>query len=149
MVNYLGQIGSNQHGVLPTKVFNKKGYPLPRDIIARTLAHMNNSILTVLLDVLKTNKLPAIREAIDSIGFICFYNNMHSNIQMSDELMLCLKKYAYDDVIRWKLVRAFESFDNIHVINELKNIEQSDNEQIIRSEAKRSLNIINNRIESS
>ena len=42
MVEYLGQIGNNQHKVLPTNGFNKKSYPLPRDIIARTLAHMKD-----------------------------------------------------------------------------------------------------------
>ena len=55
MVEYLGQIGNNQHTVLPTNGFNKKSYPLPRDIIARTLAHMKEDILPVLMDVLKTN----------------------------------------------------------------------------------------------
>jgi len=148
MVHYLGQIGNNQHQVLPTKAFNKNSYPLPRDIIARTLAHMNPNVLPTLLDVLQTNRLFAMREVVDAIGFICFYNNLHTNSQISDALMLCLKNYAHHDVIRWKLVRSFESFDDIDVIHTLMNIEQSDNEQIIRCEARRSLNIINARINS-
>ncbi len=146
MVNYLGQIGNNQYQALPTKAFNKNSYPLPRDIIARTLAHMNPNVLPVLLDVLKTNRLPEIREVIDAIGFICFYNNLHTNRQISDLLILCLQNYAHDDVIRWKLVRSFESFDASDVIHTLVNIEQSDCEQIIRREARRSLNIISERI---
>lgn len=142
---YLGQIGKNQHTVLPTNGFNKKSYPLPRDIIARTLAHMKDDILPVLLDVLKTNNIPAIREVIDSIGFICFYNTRHFYPQIIDELIRCLKENYNDDVTRWKLVRAFESFNDNKVIKILKDTEQNDSQSIIRNEAKRSLIIIGNR----
>lgn len=100
MVNYLGQIGNNQYTVLPTNGFNKKSYPLPRDIIARTLAHMKVDTLPVLLDVLKTNNIPVIREVIDAIGFICFYNNGHFNNQVVDELIRCLKENYNDDITR-------------------------------------------------
>ncbi|MEG0471078.1 MAG: HEAT repeat domain-containing protein [Solibacillus sp.] len=144
MVEYLGQIGNNQHIELPTNGFNKKSYPLPRDIIARTLAHMKEDILPILMDVLKTNNVPAIREVIDAIGFICFYNNIHSNPQIIDALFQCLRNN--DNIIRWKLVRAFESFNDINVIKTLMEIEQNDSQLVIRNEAKRSLEIINNRI---
>lgn len=148
MVEYLGQIGNNQHIVLPTNGFNKKSYPLPRDIIARTLAHMKEEIIPVLMDVLKTNNIPAIREAIDAIGFICFYNKIHSNTQIIDALILCLGNNFNDNIIRWKLVRAFESFNDINVIKTLMEIEQNDSRLVIRNEAKRSLKIINNRTNS-
>lgn len=146
MVEYLGQIGNNQHTELPTNGFNKKGYPLPRDIIARTLAHMKEEILPVLMDVLKTNNTPAIREVIDAIGFICFYKKIHFNTQIIDALFLSLRNNYNDNIIRWKLVRAFESFNDINVIKTLMEIEQNDSQMVIRNEAKRSLEIINNRI---
>lgn len=148
MVEYLGQIGNNQHTVLPTNGFNKKNYPLPRDIIARTLARMEEEILPVLMDVLKTNNISAIREVIDAIGFICFYNKIHSNTQIIDALNLCFRNNYNDNIIRWKLVRAFESFSDINVIKNLEEIEQNDSEWVIRNEAKRSLEIINNRTKS-
>ncbi|MFK5707553.1 HEAT repeat domain-containing protein [Lysinibacillus boronitolerans] len=148
MVDYLGQIGNNQHTVLPTNGFNKKSYPLPRDIIARTLAHMKENILPVLMDVLKTNNIPAIREVIDAIGFICFYNKIQSNTQIIDALLLCLKNNYNDDITRWKLVRAFESFNDNKAIKILMDIEQNDSQPIIRNEAKRSLSVINKRIKS-
>ena len=148
MVEYLGQIGNNQYTVLPTKGFNKKSYPLPRDIIARTLAHMKEEILPVLMDVLKTNNIPAIREVIDAIGFICFYNKIHSNTQIIDALILCLRNNYNDNMIRWKLVRAFESFNDINVIKTLMEIEQNDSQLVIRNEAKRSLEIMNDRTKS-
>lgn len=142
MVEYLGKIGNNKHTVLPTKGFNKKSYPLPRDIIARTLAHMKVDILPVLMDVLKTNNIPAIREVIDAIGFICFYNNIHCNTQIIDALILCLRNNYNDNIIRWKMVRAFESFDDINVSETLMEIAQNDNQLVIRDEAKRSMDII-------
>lgn len=145
MVEYLGQIGNNQHTELPTNGFNKKSYPLPRDIIARTLAHMKVDILPVLMDVLKTNNILAIREVIDAIGFICFYNKIHFNTQIVDELILCLNENYNDDIIRWKLVRAFQSFNDINLIHILIENKQNDSQLVIRNEAKRSLEIVNNR----
>lgn len=145
MIEYLGRIGNNQHKELPTKGFNKKSYPLPRDIIARTMAHMNEETLPILMGVLKTNNIPGIREVIDAIGFICFYNRIHSNTQIVDMLILCLKENYNDDIIRWKLVRAFESFNDNKVIKILMDIEQNDSQPIIKNEAKRSLSIISDR----
>jgi hypothetical protein len=106
---------------------------------------MNEEILPVLLDVLKTNKTLAIREVIDAIGFICFYHKIHSDSQIIDALILCLKDNHNDDITRWKLVRSFESFNDINVINTLMSIEQNDSQPIIRNEAKRSLRVINKR----
>lgn len=145
MIEYLGRIGNNQHKELPTNGFNKKSYPLPRDIIARTMAHMKEEILPMLMGVLKTNNIPGIREVIDAIGFICFYNRIHSNTQIVDVLILCLKENYNDDIIRWKLVRAFESFNDNKVIKILMDIEQNDSQPIIKNEAKRSLSIISDR----
>lgn len=78
----------------------------------------------------------------------CFYNKIHSNTQIIDALILCLGKNFNDNIIRWKLVRAFESFNNINVIKTLMEIEQNDSQLVIRNEAKRSLKIINNRTNS-
>ena len=148
MVEHLGQIGHNQYKELPTEEFNKKSYPLPRDIIARTLAHMKEDILPILLDVFKTNNTAAIREVIDAIGFICFYNKVNSDTQFIEVLKQCLKNHYKDDMIRWKLVRAFESFNNINVIQTLMGIGKHDSQMVIRNEARRSLRIINSRIEN-
>ncbi|MEM5672194.1 hypothetical protein AAHB54_14530, partial [Bacillus cereus] len=101
--------------------------------------------IRILMDVIKTNSIPAIREAIDAIGFICFYNKIHSNTQIIDALILCLGNNFNDNIILWKLVRAFEGFNDINVIKTLMEIEQNDSQLVIRNEAKRSMKIINNR----
>lgn len=149
IINYLGVIGNNQHQKLPTKLFAKKSYPLPRDIIARVLAHMGVEVLQELINVLKTDNIKAIREAIDSIGFIYFYNRKADNHSAIDNLILCLKNHLQDDIIRWKIIRALMSFDSPIVIDVLSDYEQNDNNQIIRNEAKRSLGIIKSRLKSA
>ena len=143
MVNYLGRISDNQYRELPTKKFNKKSYPLPRDIMARTLAHMGREILPELLNVLKCKDILRIREAIDAIGFICFYNDVPENNTL-EELIVVLEKYKDDEIIRWKVVRALESFKTEKTLKILKDIIENDNNEIIKNEAERSLDIINN-----
>lgn len=99
---------------------------MSQNIATTFLAHMKEEIIPVLMDVIKTNNIPAIREAIDAI-------------------ILCLGNNFNDNIILWKLVRAFESFNDINVIKILMEIEQNDSQLVIRNEAKRSLKIINNR----
>lgn len=146
MVDYLGVIGKNQYKELPNKKFNKKSYPLPRDIVARTLAHMGIEMLPELIKVLKSNNVVAIREALDAIGFICFYNFKDYHEEILSDLISCFNEYIEDEIIRWKSVRAFESFGNKIVIDLLTNIKENDEKEIIRIEAKRSLDIIKNKI---
>jgi len=145
MVNYLGIIGKNQHKELPDKKFNKKSYPLPRDIVARTLAYMGVEVLPELKKILKSNNVVTIRGALDAIGFICFYNSKDYHEEILNDLISCFNEYIEDDIIRWKSVRAFESFNNKIIIDLLINIKENDEEEIIRIEATRSLNIIKNK----
>ena len=65
---YLAKIGKNQYKELPSEPSRKKSYPLPRDIIARTLAKMDTSIMPFLMKVLKEDDLSKISEVIDAIN---------------------------------------------------------------------------------
>jgi hypothetical protein len=78
---------------------------------------------------------------------MCFYQKLYLNHQIIDALLRCLKTNFKDDITRWKLVRAFASFNDINIIHTLLDIEKNDSQPIIRNEAKRSLRIINNRTE--
>lgn len=142
MVKYLGRIGNNQYTELPKEDFKKKSYPLPRDIISRTLAHMGKEILPELVEVLKIDNILAIREGIDAIGFICFYECTDYPL---NALVNCLNEKSNDDIIRWKIVRAFGSFNRQSVIDVLMNIKENDDQQRIRKEAERSLVNCNNK----
>ncbi len=146
LVNYLGAIGNNQHKKLPEKKFMKKSYPLPRDIMARIIAHMNIRVLPHLIKVLDCNDEFKISEAVDAIGFLCFYNNGKFNEEeTADAIFQFYKKYKDNRVLKWKFVRCFESFYSENIINELKEIRISDESEIIRFEAERSLSKINER----
>lgn len=141
MINYLGVIGGNQYENLPEGRFNKKSYPLPRDIIARIFAHMDPSILEELTGVLQSSNIKAVREVIDAIGFICFYNKIYKD-SILDALISCFYKYKDDEIIRWKIVRALESFNSVKSIEILKDVIENDNKEAIKLEAYRSLEIM-------
>jgi HEAT repeat protein len=142
MSEYLGRIGNNQYTKLPEEEFKKKSYPLPRDIISRTLAHMGKEVLPYLLEVLMTKDNLAIREVIDAIGFICFYEKIDYPLK---DLITCFNINSDDRLIRWKVVRALGSSSNGAAIDLLTKIKNSDNEGRIRKEAERSLRIIQQR----
>ena len=106
---------------------------------------MDIEALPELLKILKLNNIVAIREAIDAIGFICFYKSNAYDKEIINDLISCFNTYIADNIIRWKMVRAFESFNTKLIIDMLTNIEQNDEKEIIRIEAKRSLDIIKKR----
>ncbi|ASB50715.1 HEAT repeat domain-containing protein [Alkalitalea saponilacus] len=137
----LGKIGSNQHQSVPTKQFGKSNYPLPRDIAARTLASIGECALPDLLQVLEQNNVNQISEAIDAIGYICFY---HPNSRVFEKLKSCYEKHLHNELIRWKIVRAMSAFvQSTHVLNAIKNHEESPG---VILEANRSLRLIGKRV---
>jgi hypothetical protein len=142
MLKYLGKIGRNQYKEIPEEEFRKKSYPLARDIIARTLAHMNMDILPELTGTLDSDNINATREVIDSIGFICFYNESDYPVP---HLIKCYKKNNYDAVIKWKIIRSFRSFNNRKVIEMLEEIICNEPNFYLKREAEISLGIIRNR----
>ncbi|MGL6297726.1 MAG: hypothetical protein ACRC1M_01025 [Methanobacteriaceae archaeon] len=93
MINYLGKIGNNQYKTIPNKVSKKNSYPLPRDIIARTLGKMDSnssSILDILFCVLNSNNKSRISEVLDAIGFLIFYNNDKNNLSTIENFNIIL-----------------------------------------------------------
>lgn len=142
MCMYLGKIGNNQYKELPAQEFKKKSYPLPRDIISRTLAHMGREILPYLIEVLKTKDTQAIREVIDAIGFICFYDSIDYPLE---HLANCFNVNNDDMIIRWKVARALGDFNSLAATDLLVRIQNFDSEERIRQEAQRSLKIIQQR----
>lgn len=142
MTAYLGIIGNNQYKKLPKKVSLKKSYPLPRDIIARTLSKMNINIFPVLLDVLKSNDLIKIHEVIDAIGFMVFYNQILSNNDNLKCIIHLMDKYEDDKILIWKCLTCLSSFNLEKSKNILNNFINNE-ENILSLEAKRSLSILN------
>ncbi|MDO9044401.1 MAG: HEAT repeat domain-containing protein [Methanobacteriaceae archaeon] len=123
VADLLGQIGNNQEIELPKKYFNKKSYPLVRDMAARTLVKIGKPATTYLIQLLESEKDIFIKQqAIDALGSIasktgdyrslkpiinCFDNIAGINqedINLSDENM--------DKVTLWKIIRSLSAFKN-------------------------------------
>ena len=143
LIVQLGRIGSNQHNDLPSKAFGKESYPLPRDIAARTLAHMGKEALPDLLKVLEEDNLSKLSEAIDAIGYICYYNHQP---EVFEKLKSCYKFNADNNLISWKLIRAMSGFpESIEFLMEQRTI--CDN-SMVKQEIDRSIRLINKRKDS-
>ncbi|QOR34072.1 hypothetical protein IMX26_11275 [Clostridium sp. 'deep sea'] len=142
MTRYLGCIGNNQYKQLPKKVSKKKSYPLPRDIIARSLAKMDPLIIPALIEVLHGDDISKLSEAIDAIGFILFYNQNELRDGYYNILISTMQKYHNNNIIYWKCVTCLSAFNTSKSISLLKSILTGDTPKIIKQEANRSLLIL-------
>lgn len=140
LIAELGNIGSNQHKIIPEKEFAKDNYPLPRDIASRTLAHIGKSALPELVKTMGSNNVKQLSEALDAVGFICFYN--HQPL-IFEQLKACFIQNGHNDLICWKIVRAMSGFsESISFLSEQKAACQNER---IQKEIDRSLRLIENR----
>ena len=131
----LGIIGTNQHKTVPEKEFKKDNYPLPRDIAGRTLAKIGKIALPELLEVLKNGNEKQISEAVDAVGFICFYE---SKPEIYSILTECYSKHTQNNLIKWKIIRAMSGFSESITFLQEQIIEN----YRLRKEIKRSLSLI-------
>jgi HEAT repeat protein len=142
MTEYLGKIGTNHHKELPLEVSKKVSYPLPRDIIARTLARMDNTVLPVLLEVLNTGEETRISEVVDAIGFLIFYNPHLSTIQNLNMIKALMDRFRENEVIYWKAVTCLSSFPLPESLDILEEIGSKDRRRVIREEAVRAKKLV-------
>ncbi len=134
LIDLLGLIGNNQHKKVPESEFKKSNYPLPRDIAARCISRIGICALPYLMPFIKTTDAVKTYEAIDAIGYICFYNKNNFDYRLFQKLY---EMSINDDLIKWKIVRALESFKGSErFLNEC--LENESNKRI-SSEIKRSL----------
>ncbi len=85
----------------------KSSYPLPRDIASRTLVRIGEIALAELSIVISSGNKNQISEAVDAIGFICYYNfNSEFFVKLKD----CYLRNNECDLIRWKIIRAMSGF---------------------------------------
>ncbi|MFH1288119.1 MAG: HEAT repeat domain-containing protein [bacterium] len=139
LIKYLGKIGTNQHKALPKNIFNKWSYPLPRDIIARTICKIGNSVLADLNKVLAKGNKKQIYEAVDAIGFISFYSEDRTSFEILEKL---LQKYNDDEILKWKITRALSAFPSKESEKVLLNMLKTSKGPELKWEAIRSLGLI-------
>lgn len=143
MLPYLGRIGNNQYKALPNRSSSKKSYPLARDIIARSLGRMNTSILPVLFHELKHSHEEQISELIDAIGYMLFYNPHCIKDDYFNSVIDLMEQYSENKLIVWKCITCLSSFRTQACINKLTQIIDNNQNNLIQSEAERSLALIN------
>ncbi len=144
MINYLGRIGNNQHKKLPGKISAKKSYPLPRDIIARTLGKMDSSIIPILMQTLQGDDKIKIRELLDAIGFMVFYNPCLVTEENVEIIYQTIKRHESDEIIFWKSILCLSAFpmEKSKILLE----EFAQKPGLLGDEAKRSLKLISSSI---
>ncbi|MBN2479295.1 MAG: hypothetical protein JXA94_03625 [Parachlamydiales bacterium] len=135
-IPYLGKIGSNQYKTLPQKPFLKNNYPLPRDIIARTIGKMGALSIPILIKKLDVDNIEQLSEGIDAIGYISYYEK---DFFAKNYILNLFEKYKSNLLISWKLIRAMQSFFDVKVIELLNEIYKNSNIDQHIWEAKRSL----------
>ena len=136
LISLLGKIGSNQETSLPLKYFNKKSYPLPRDLAARTVTKLGTIAIPELTKIIKGNDGFDTQQAIDALGSIVSRINDKSSLPV---ILNALTNYSTNEITTWKIVRALSGFKFIEAISPLLLILQSRSEAAIRWEAIRSI----------
>lgn len=145
MVNCLGAIGNNQHKTLPDKGSLKKCYPLPRDIIARSLARMSPSVFGVLLEVLAGEDKDKISEAIDAAGYMVFYNQQLATERNTRIICSLFERFQSNPVIVWKTITCLSAFPLQSSIEVLRRIKERHPDTLLFDEACRSYQLIESR----
>ncbi|MGL4391896.1 MAG: HEAT repeat domain-containing protein [Fusobacteriaceae bacterium] len=139
MISYLGKIGSNQHKFILSKPSLKSSYPLPRDLISRSLARMKREIMPVLLEVLDSDDLDKISEILDAIGFLAFYDKDATTMQDMNKVIETIEKYSNNKIIFWKGIICLSAFPFVETKKFLQNIIENNTNNLYVEEAKRSL----------
>ncbi|WP_282143812.1 HEAT repeat domain-containing protein [Cellulophaga baltica] len=137
LIECLGKIGTNQHKKIPEKEFSKDSYPLPRDIASRTLIRIGDKAIPELLKALETTDMILLSELIDTIGHINF-NFKTKNIYKP--LQSCYYRNKADEVITWKIIRAFSGIQESEAF--LKKLYSEVKKDGLKKEIKRSLRLI-------
>lgn len=115
VADLLGLIGNNQETELPQKYFNKKSYPLARDIAARTLIKIGKPATPYLINLLDGKKDVFVKQqAIDALGGIVARTKDQTALKIIighfDTYGDGSKKR--DKLTSWKIIRALSAFKN-------------------------------------
>lgn len=142
MCTYLGRIGNNQYQTVPDVISKKKSFPLPRDIIARSLGRMNIKVFPVLLDYAQKAEKGQLSELLDAIGYMAFYNPDLSTIANFNSILHLYNKYKNDELIIWKLALCCSGFAMQESVDLLNNMMIVSVNSTIIAEAQRSLRLM-------
>ena len=137
----LGKVGTNQHKTIPEEKFRKKSFPLPRDIVSRTITKIGEDALAPLEKFISNENDSAVSEALDAYGFIIFYGNKNR----SSAFLIKLFEKTQNLLLKWKIIRALESFNDNETVIFLEKLMKDQSCKILHKESERSLSQITRR----
>jgi len=123
LIKLLGKIGNNQEIELPTKYFNKKSFPLARDMAARTIIKIGKHATPYLIKVVEEQDDYTIQQAVDALGGIA---SKTGDRRALPPLLNCLKIHPGNKITLWKIIRSLSGFKHssealLPLLNILKN----------------------------
>lgn len=133
MIDFLAAIGNNQHRT-PIAPSKKKSFPLPRDLIARSLGRMNPEIFPTLLEAAEQLPSSQLSELIDAIGYMAFYHPALATVENYQRLLQIKKVHSNEPLIQWKFLICFSAFP--------QSTELLQQEEQFTEEAQRSLKLL-------
>jgi HEAT repeat protein len=139
----IGKISKNQHKKPSLVDLKKRSSPLPRDLVARVIIRIGPQAFPDLEKILSNGDDHQIYEVIDTIGHIAF--NYH-DMRCEEYLFKLLKSKRENEIIQWKIIRAFRAFPSSAVAGLLSEIVNACDNAVLVEEAKRSLFQISKRI---
>lgn len=142
MFPYLCKIKSKQYKKVPEKGSSKISYPLPRDIIARTLGKMNPYIIKDMLALLDIRDKSKVSELLDAIGYMIFYNPELATYPNFKKISNFIYNNKKSELLLWKSITCLSAFPIPESIELLKELDYEGYSKPIQDEIKRSLKII-------
>ncbi len=142
MITYIGKIGSNQHKTIPECPSFKKSYPLPRDIIARSLGRMDHRIMSVLIEALNTGEPGQIPEILDAIGYLAFYKEAAAPKSYMNIVIKTIMENRDNPLIVWKGILCLSGFPFEESIDYLQDIVKQRENELFALEAQRAMKLM-------
>ena len=127
--------------MIPYMVSKKKSYPLPRDIIARTMAKMNPDYFSTILEIINYPEDKVVAEAIDAIGWMVFYHQELATAKNYQTVIQLFERYHDNELMKWKLIICLSAFNQSEAF--LKQLDFQN--PVVQAEIERSLSLINKR----
>ena len=105
----LGKIGNNQETKLPEKYFEKKSYPLTRDIAARTIIRIGEPAIDRLIELSTTKDNYLLSQIIDTLGGLL---HATGDLRILERLTIIFNENKQNEFLLWKTIKAFSATEN-------------------------------------
>lgn len=110
----LGTIGDNQETELPKKYFEKKSYPLARDIAARTLITIGEPAIDTVIKLSATPDPYLLSQIIDTLGGLL---HKTKEARIFKVLIAISKREQQNELLVWKVIRALSAVKDLEATN--------------------------------